>query len=333
MRLPPFEYLTPDSLEKACSQLSQYKGEAKIVAGGSDLLVRMRQKLIRPPKLISLRRISQLSYIRHGSEGLRIGALTTLHDIEASKLVREKYPVISKTAGKVASYQIRSLCTIGGNICLDTRCWYFNQSHWWRRSRSPCYKTGGDCCYVVKGGDRCYALFSADMAPLLIAMDARIRVARPFQDRVIPLHDLYSGTGDLHIVLEPDEIISEIDIPHQPPDSGIQYVKFSLSKEVDFPVVGVAVSLAVNDGDCFNARIVISGVASGPVKATQAAEKIQGREGKDWSIPPVVEAAAKEIGPIVHIGVTPDYRRQMVKVITEQAIKEAIATTHAANRG
>ncbi len=333
MRLPPFEYLVPDSLEEACTQLAQCGTEARLVAGGSDLLVRMRQRLTTPRKLISLRRIAELDGVRDGGNCLRIGALTRLHDIEVSTSIREKYPALSRAAGKVASYQIRSLATIGGNICLDTRCWYYNQSAWWRQSRSPCFKMGGDSCHVLKNADRCYALFSADMAPALIAMAAQIRLASSFGERTMALQSLYSGVGEPHLALKPEEIIAQIEIPDRPLNSALEYVKFSLSKEVDFPLVGVAVSLQLRNGDCSDARIVISSASSGPVNAVKAGHAIQGKPGRDWSLPEVAEAATREIGPIVHIGATPDYRRQMARSIVEQAIREAIKSAEAANRG
>jgi len=177
MALPKFDYLEPESIGEVSQLLSQYQGDVNVISGGTDLLVRMNQRGVTPSYLVNLKRIPDLDYITHDrTEGLRIGALTTLHEIETSSIIQEHFPILVLASSRVASPQIRSTATIAGNICLDTRCWYYNQSHRWRQSLSPCYKLGGDQCYVVKKGDHCYSLFSADTVPALIGLGAKIKI-------------------------------------------------------------------------------------------------------------------------------------------------------------
>ncbi|MDY6864001.1 MAG: FAD binding domain-containing protein, partial [Thermodesulfobacteriota bacterium] len=177
MRIPKFEYLAPKKLEDAVSFLKKYKGDIKVVAGGTDLIVNMKQRTITPKYLINLKEIADLDFINYKkNDGLKIGALTALRTIEKSGVIREKFPVIAKAAHEVASVQIRNVGTLGGNICLNTRCWYYNQPLYWRKSFPFCFKVGGDCCNVVKKGKQCYALFSADTVPALIGLDAKIKV-------------------------------------------------------------------------------------------------------------------------------------------------------------
>ncbi len=186
MNIPRFDYLEPASLQEACSLLEEHGERAAILAGGTDLLVRMKQRTATPRYLVNLRSISNYDGIADG-EGLRIGALTMLHTLTISPAIQAQAPILAQAARRVASPQVRHLATLGGNLCLERRCWYYNQSASWRQARPPCFRTGGDECHVVKGGDACYALFSADTAPALLALEAEVKVVGPEGETVMPL--------------------------------------------------------------------------------------------------------------------------------------------------
>ncbi len=333
MPLPKFDYFTPRTLEEACSLLSQHRGQARVIAGGTDLLVRMKQRVARPRYLVDIKSIPNLGYIEADDKrGLRIGAATTLHRLETSRLIRERFPTLAAAAGSVASTQIRHMGTIGGNISLETRCWYYNQSHRWRLSRPPCFKTGGERCYVVKGGDRCYSLFSADTVVPLVALGAKIRTASSGGERVLALEELYTGTGEPATRLQPDEIIAEVQIPSQPPHSGGAYLKHSLRGAIDFALVSAAsvITVSPNNGACSEARIVLGAIASAPIRALKAEESLQGREISNDAIQQAAELATKEAGPIVYIAAPVDYKRRLLTVVVKQVIKKALGRTELA---
>lgn len=325
MLLPGFDYFAPKTLEEACSLLAQYQGQARVIAGGTDLLVRMKQRVATPQYLVNIKSIPALDYIRYNDrEGLRIGALTPLHSLETSSLVRERFPILARAASSVASAQVRSQATIGGNICLETRCWYFNQSRYWRSARPPCFKTGGERCHVVKKSDRCYSLFSADTVPPLIALGAKIRIAGLGKQRTVPLEDFYTGSGEPSTHLQPDEIIIEVQVPKPAVHSGGSYEKFSTRGAVDFAIASAAAAVSLNpDGACSEARVVLGAIAPAPVRAQKAEAELHGRKALDRVARRVAEVAVKEAGPIVYIGAPVDYKRRLAAALVSRAIKAA----------
>ena len=326
MSLPKFDYFEPGSIGEVFPLLSQYQGEVKVISGGTDLLVRMSQRGVTPSYLVNLKGIPDLDYITYDqTEGLRIGALTTLHAVETSSSIREHFPILAQASSRVASPQIRNTATISGNICLDTRCWYYNQSHHWRKSLSPCYKLGGDQCYVVKKGDRCYSLFSADTVPALIGLGAKVKIMGSGGERVIALEDFYTGVGETVNVLQPDEVVMEVQVPNPPPHTGGVYLKYSTRDVIDFPILGVASVVTVDpeNGACTEVRIVLGAVASAPVRAMKAEDNLRGKEITEDLIGEIAEGAVKEAGPIVYITAPVGYKKKMVKVYVRRAVKQA----------
>ncbi len=327
MRLPNFEYFEPTSLEEAVSLLSRYKGKAKVLAGGTDLLVRMTQRTAGSSCLINIKRIPDLDYIAGSNgQGISIGAVTMLHALETSTVVRERFPILAQAAGKVASPQVRSMGTIAGNICLETRCWYYNQSSYWRQARPACFKAGGDRCHVVKGGDACHSLFLADTVPALIALGARIKITSLSGDRTIDLEQLYTGLGATPVSLGIDEIIVEVQLPNQPPHTGGVYLKHSQREAINFAIVSVAavITLDSKKQTCSGARIALGGTSCAPVRAVKAEKVIRGKEIDDRLIEEAAETAVKNAGPIVPIETPVAYRREMFKVFTRRAIRDAV---------
>ncbi len=326
MRLPKFEHLQPESLEEALDLLSEHGEEVKVIAGGTDLLVSMKQRLFTPKYLLNLKGLAELDFIRDGNEGLRIGALTKLTTIIKSPLVREKFPVLAQAAGYVSAPPLQNMGTLGGNLCLNTRCFFYNQSQFWRQARPPCFKTGGEVCHVVKGGDHCYSVYQGDLAPVLIALEARVKLAKKGGRRVIPLLDLYTGQGEKPIALEAGEILTEVEIPAPAASWGGDYQKLRYRGAMDFPLVGVAAVLSQNEGGCAGAKVVLTAVASAPVVVEEASRLLEGQEPDEEIVARVAEAAYEVARPVANIGSTPLYRRKMVRVMTKRAITNAWGT-------
>lgn len=340
MRLPKFEHLQPESLEEALDLLSERGEEAKVIAGGTDLLVSMKQRLLTPRYLLNLKGLAELDFIKDSKEGLRIGALTRLTTIIKSPLVREKFPVLAQAANYVAAPPLQNMGTLGGNLCLNTRCFFYNQSQFWRQARPLCFKTGGEMCHVVKGGDHCYSVYQGDLAPVLIALGARVRLAKKGAEWVIPLINLYSGKGEQPIALEAGEILTEVEIPGPTPDCksggsslttaswGGDYQKLRYRGAMDFPLVGVAAVLTWNGETCTGAKVVLTAVASAPVVVEEAGRLLEGQEPDEEAIARAAEAAYEVAHPVANIGSTPLYRRKMVRVMTQRAIGDAVRSAN-----
>lgn len=322
MRLSKFELLKPRSLEEAIGLLSRHGEEARVLAGGTDLLVSLKQRVYTPKYLVNLKTIGDLNYIRKDKKEVRIGPLTPLKDLEVSSLIRQEFSALSQAASRAASPQIRNMGTVGGNICLDTRCMYYNQSLFWRKSISPCLKFGGETCHVVKG-DHCHAVFQADTAPALIALGASIKLVGSQGERTIALEDLYQDDGKEYLTLQPGEILTEVILPLPAPRSA--YQRLSLREAIDFPLAGSAVGLRMKDGACEEARVVLGAVKSCPTRAPRVEKALQGKELTDEAIAEAVALAPKEARPVNNlVGISSAYRRRMTGVLTRRAIKGAL---------
>jgi 4-hydroxybenzoyl-CoA reductase subunit beta len=323
MRLPRFEHLQPESLEEALDVLGEHGEGIKVVAGGTDLLVSMKQRLLTPRYLLNLKGLAELDFIEEDKEGLRIGALTRLADLIQSPLVREKFPVLSQAAGYVSAPSLQNMGTLGGNLCLNTRCFFYNQSQFWRQARPLCFKTGGEMCHVVKGGDHCYSVYQGDLAPVLIALEARVKLAKKGGERVVSLLDLYTGKGEKPVALEAGEILTEVEIPAPAAPWGGDYQKLRYRGALDFPLVGVAAVLNWNGESCVGAKVVLTAVASAPVVVEEASRLLEGQEPDEETIARAAEAAYQVVHPVANIGGTPLYRRRMVRVLVQRAIANA----------
>jgi 4-hydroxybenzoyl-CoA reductase subunit beta len=225
--------------------------------------------------------------------------------------------------------------TLGGNLCLNTRCFFYNQSQFWRQARPLCFKTGGETCHVVRGGDHCYSVYQGDLAPVLIALGARVKLAKKGGEWVMSLLDLYTGKGEEPIALELGEILTEVEIPAPAPDCksggsslataswGGDYQKLRYRGAMDFPLVGVAAVLNWNGGSCARARVVLTAVASAPVVVEEASKLLEGQKPDEEVIARAAEAAYESAHPVANVGSTPRYRRKMVRAMAKRAIANA----------
>lgn len=325
MRLPEFKYFEPENLQKATNLISEFNGQYGIIAGGTDLMVKMKQRLQNSQYIISLDKITALKTIREEAGNIIIGPMNTLDEVVNSEIIKEKLPSLKQAAWEVGSPLLRSVATIGGNICLNTRCRFYNQSYFWRSSRETCYKAGGHICHVTNKKDACYSTFAADTVPALIAYDASVKLTGAGGTRKLPLADFYTGDGRMpnQILKGSNEILTEIEIPIPTDDIRSVYYKYRVRESIDFPLVGVAVMMnSREEKQCQDARIVLTGVGSAPVEAKLAREKLLGRQLNSDLISEVAAIAVSEIHLVKTDLMSPNYKRRIAQVIVEKAIRE-----------
>ena len=320
MRLPRFEYVEPRTLKGAAKALVGREGSV-LLAGGTDLLVNMKHRVIEPKWVVNLKAIPKLAYIVEAKGGLRIGALTTLHDLASSSMIQERYPVLSQAAREVGAYAHQVMGTVGGNLCQANRCRYYNQSAFWRNARGICYKAGGEICHVVRKQGECHSTYCGDMAPVLIALDAKIKVVGPGMERLFPLQRLYTQDGKRPLSLKKGEIIKEVLVP--PPSGRSLYLKWRWRGSVEFPIVSLALRVDQGEGGRIEkGRIVFSGVGSGPVEASEGEKMLSGATLDDGVIEEVSKRAVKEISPMRTAIYSPAYKRKMVQILVKQALEQ-----------
>jgi len=321
MRLPPFQYLAPVSVADAVKLMADHGPEAMLVAGGTDLYPNMKRRQFEPTVLVGLRGIRDLTGIRPpGGGSLAIGAGTTLTAVSRHPEVRTRYAALATAAGAVSTPQLRNMGTIGGNVCVDTRCNYYNQSYQWRKAVNFCMKKDGEICLVAPGSPRCWAVSSSDTAPVLWSLGASVRLAGPAGERTIPISTLYQDDGIQYLTKQPGEIVTEIVLP---PADGLRsvYLKLRRRGSFDFPVLGVAVALHMEGETVCQARIVLGAVASLPREAVEAARLLAGQRLDSELIDRVADRAARPAKPLDNTDLTHPYRKKMTRVFVARALR------------
>lgn len=323
MRLPKMDHYAPKTVAEACSLLDKHGAEARVLGGGSDLLVACKLRNIRPALLVGLGAIPELKGIRfQEGEDLRIGAMTSLYDVRYDSSIIKHYPALAEAAAAVGTMQLQSMGTLGGNLCLNTRCIYYNQSDIWRKSREVCFKMGGDVCHVVPKGKKCYAVFSGDTAPAMIALDARVKLIHNTEERMLPVSELYTGDGKAPLAIGSGEVLAEIRIPQPVERQSSIYLKYRSRDAIDFPLVGIAARMDSNgDGMCRDCKVVLGALGSAPVEVPEAGELLRGRALSVELITQAAEKAMKGAHPVANTaGSTPAYRRKMARILTRRAL-------------
>jgi 4-hydroxybenzoyl-CoA reductase subunit beta len=331
IRLPAFELTTAASVREAVNLLTS-EHRATVLAGGTDLIARMKEGTAAPKHVVSLEKLPELREITPmPNGGLRVGAMATLGSIASSPLVAERVPSLVYAAKSVASPAIRNRATLGGNLCLDTRCSYFDQSEFWRMSLGGCLKgevggCGSPVCHAAPGWKKCSAAFSSDTAPLLIALDAQFTFASSEGQRTLPLRELYRDDGVHHLTLEPGALILEILIPPHAEGFRAAHRKIAPRAAIDFPLAnaGVAVTLDAQ-GVCRAAKIVIGAIHSAPVEIAEAESILIGHRLAPACIEQAASAASSAVTPMPNIGESVAYRKAMVKVLVQRALQELSA--------
>jgi 4-hydroxybenzoyl-CoA reductase subunit beta len=323
LSLPEFKLLRPRSVEEAVGCLAKHADNIRVLAGGTDLIPSMRQKLFEPGYVLDLRHIAELKGIRPQGNRAEIGALTTLTDVEHSAFLRQHFPVLTEAAATVASPVLRNMGTIGGNICLDTRCLWYNQSLTWRKACGFCIKKDGNLCHVAPGGDKCWAAFSGDTPPALLCLNAEIEIAGPSGVRRLPLREFYTGLGDSYRTLQPDELLTRVFLPESAADYRGIYRKLRIRGSIDYPLAGVAVVLKRSNGHVSDARLAITAVNPAPMLVKGAAQMLEGKAVDEALAEAVGDLAARTAKPLTTSALTPEYRREMIRVFTKRALLAA----------
>lgn len=331
LRLPKFELCTPHTVAEAVKLLAECPG-AMIVAGGTDLVPNMKHELFTPPRVVSLAKVRELRGICTRDDGsLVIGAMTSLAEVAASDLVRAHAPALAQACSLIAGPQLRTMGTLGGNVLLDTRCQWYNQTYFWRQALGFCMKKDGEVCHVVKGGKNCVAAASNDSAPTLMTLGAMLDLVGPSGVRSVPIDDFWVADGIYNKQLAKDEILVSIRVPKPPAGHRGAYGKLRDRGSIDFPLLGVAVrlDLAAN-GAVENVDIVVTALAAQPKRITKVLDLLRGKQpGTPQFDEAVAQAAAlahKQCKPLANIPGDADYRREMVPVYVKR-------TLHAAARG
>jgi len=324
LSLPQFKLLRPRAVDEAVVYLAKHSGNIRVLAGGTDLIPSMRQKLFEPDYVLDLRGVAELRGIRSQASGaVEIGALTTLSAIEKSSYLRQHYPVLTEAAATVASPVLRNMGTLGGNICLDTRCLWYNQSLTWRKGCGFCIKKDGNLCHVAPGGTKCWAAFSGDTPPALLCLNAEIEIAGPNGTRRIPLREFYTGDGENYRRLLPTELVTRVFLPEESANYRGIYRKLRVRGSIDYPLAGVAVVMKRSNGHVADARLALTAVNPSPLLVQRAGEMLIGQAVDEALADAVGDLAARTAKPLTTSALTPEYRREMIRVFTKRAVLAA----------
>ena len=316
MRMPPFTLHTPNNLAKALSLAAEFD-EFDWISGGTDLLPNYKWKLNPKPDVISLSKVQELTAL----SGTVIGAMVRIHDLANSEAV---HPLIRETAGTIASVMIRRSATVGGNICLDTRCYWFNQTEEWRRSIDWCHKcdcdTGADCRVIPNQNTLCVATYQADLAAAFIALDATIHLASSTGARSMPFADFFELDGMTRNVLKPGELVTHVTLPDDAKHWQGAYQKLRLRESWDFPEAGVAAAWKIEGGKLSALRVATTGCESIPGDHSDLAkDALVEWVGKD-SVRALAEDIRKAVKPVSNTYFPPSYRRKMLRVLARRAM-------------
>jgi 4-hydroxybenzoyl-CoA reductase subunit beta len=317
LRLPKFTYVAPATLSEAIRLRTDHVDSSMYVAGGTDVYPKMKRRQFQPELVVSLARVASTA-ITNGN-GLRIGAGATLTSVSAHPKVRDGYRALSEAAGLVSTPQLRNMGTIGGNVCLDTRCNWYDQSLFWRTAEGYCMKTHADVvCRVAPSSPRCLAVASADTVPALIALGASVTVAGPKGERSVDLASCYREDGIRYLTLSPGEIVTEIRLP---PSDGWRstYLKQRDRNSFDFPIAGVAAAVRWDGAVVAEARVAITALASRPVAVDASA--LVGTRLDDDAIAAVADAAHKAARPMDNTSGTISQRKRAARVFAERALR------------
>jgi 4-hydroxybenzoyl-CoA reductase subunit beta len=290
-------------------------------------MVVLRYGLVRPAVVVDLKGVSALDSVRLNERGgLVIGSMVTLETLENSPLVLKECAVLAQAARLVAVPPVRRKATLGGNLCLDTRCNYHNQSEFWRKGLKDCFKRGGDLCNAVSKGRRCQAVYQGDLGPVLMALGAEVRIASAGGEKVIPVSEFFTGRGEKPNMLMPDEVLLEVRIPPSGPGVAGAYEKLRVREGMDYPMAGAAVVVKANRGGKIGqARIVLGGVGSSPTEVVKAAGLLEGRSLAKIEFSELSRAVLEKAHPVGNLAMDAGYRRKMTGVLAERALRRAVA--------
>ncbi len=316
--MPNFQVHRPKTAEEAV-KLRAGNADSRFLAGGTDMIVNVRRGIEQPSDLIDLTHVDELTEIREEADGIRVGAAITLQQLSEHESVAGAYRAVSEAAGSVAGPTHRAYATVGGNLCLDTRCLFYNQSEWWRSSNAFCLKHRGEVCHVAPGGRECFAAYSGDLAPAMLVHEARAGLIGPDGRRQIPLADLYRDDGMDHLTLSVGELVASVFLPKETADIPSGYEKSRVRGSIDFPLAGGAARLRMRGGVIEDIKVALTGVRSWPFALT-GTDKFVGEALTDEILDELRDMARQQSKPMRTSTIAPWYRRRVVGALTRRLI-------------
>jgi 4-hydroxybenzoyl-CoA reductase subunit beta len=328
LRLHSYEYHRPNGLGEALELLGRHAGDVMAIAGGTDLVPNMKHKLFTPGHLVALKGIGEMYGIEARDGELVIGAAESLTAVASDSLVVKHLPALAGAAGAIAHPMIRNQGTIGGNICLDTRCTYYNQTYFWRKALGFCLKKDGDICHVVKGGTKCVAAHSADTPPILMALGAEIDIASADGERRLPLADFFTADGIWNKKLGPEELLVRVRVPIPASGTRMSYQKLRERKAVDFPLLGIALAVGLDADDIVESiSLVVAALGARPRVIGGLDKLASGKKLTTDAIEEIAQQAYRQCNPLDNLIVETEWRRAMVPVYVRRAFTEILPST------
>jgi 4-hydroxybenzoyl-CoA reductase subunit beta len=324
LTLPRFEWVEPRSLDALLDHLAAHPRESLVVAGGTDAVPNLKHRLHEPRYVVHIGRIEELRFVRDDADGLHLGPLVTLSRLAREPVVLRDFPALARAASLVAGPQLRNMGTLGGNLCLDTRCTYYNQTHFWRQALGFCLKKDGVHCHVVPQGRRCVAAHSSDTAPVLIALRAEVEIASRSHRRTVTVEDFFVADGIHNNVLQPGEVVTRIVIPSRSRGLRAGYQKLRPRGAIDFPMLSVAFTARMHDGRCQEPRLVVSALAAKPRTVGGLDALLNDRRLDEAAIEAVSQIAYQQCKPVINVPYDDDYRHEMVPVFVRRALRESL---------
>lgn len=321
MLLPAHEYLRPASLDEALHLLRESRGRARVIAGGTDLVFNMRGMLETPARVVSIRGLPELRGVATLADGsLRLGAGERLADLACHPDIGSRYPALAAAIQSVASLHVRNMATLGGNLCLQTRCWYTNQSEEWRNGRGACLKTGTSDCHVLRGTPVCVAVNNSDTAPLLMAMHASATLAGPDGRREVPLAEFYTGDGVAHTVLRPDEVLVSVTVPAR--SRRLVYLKQAARTGLDFSWGTIAAAAGIAGKQVESLDLVLGSLTTQPLRLREPARLVMEQGLGDEAIAAAQAALRTELGALTNLYSPAAYKRELARVLLGRALRQ-----------
>ncbi len=329
LRLPQHELLQPATVDEAVALLAEHGERALLIAGGTDLLPNMKHRLFEPEFLIALSGVEELRGIREAADGLEIGAMTTLTEVAESSLVQERAPALAQAALAVSGPQLRNMGTLGGNVMLDTRCQWYNQTYFWRQALGFCLKKDGTKCHVVEGGQKCVAAASNDTLPALMTLDAALEFRSPRGAEERAVDAIWKPDGIWNKKLGRDELLSAIRVPARAAhEHRGAYGKLRERGSIDFPLLGMAARLDLDPaGAVTDADLCVVALQARPARVRKVAERLvgtaPGSPAFEEAVAAVAEAAGKQCKPLANVPGDAEYRHRMVPVLARRTLQAA----------
>jgi 4-hydroxybenzoyl-CoA reductase subunit beta len=317
LRLPRFKYLRPKTAREAATMAAELGPRAMFVAGGTDLFPKLKRRQFEVDALIGLDFLPR--QISAGADETEVGAGVTLSVATSDAHLSDHFAGYAQAAGLVSSPPLRNAGTIGGNLCVDTRCNYYDMTYEWRKAIGFCMKKDGDICLVAPSSPRCWAVSSSDTGPMAVALEGLVTLAGPDGERELPVAALYRDDGIDYMAKQPSEVVTALRLPLIK-GSQSAYVKLRRRGSIDFPIAGAAVALQMDGDTVQRCRIVLSAVASYPLEARAADEFLTGKTLDDEVVREAAEIAAKPAKPLDNTDLTHFWRKRMVRVVVEQAL-------------